>query len=110
MKSKVFTPFKRLRSMLNVLMKAPIILPMFKAVFRGEYKMPVGRLLLFIGAIAYMIWPFDIIPDVILGIGWLDDLLIFGYVSKFMEEELRKYKNARDFDAGKPVVLSGRWK
>lgn len=110
MKSKVFTPFKRIRSMFHVLMKAPVILPMFKAVFKGEYKMPAGRSLLFLAAIAYMIWPFDIIPDVILGLGWLDDLLIFGYVSKFMEEELRKYKAARDLDAGRPVVLSGRWK
>lgn len=83
---------------------------MFKAVFKGEYKMPIGRLLLFMASIAYMIWPFDIIPDVILGLGWLDDLLIFGYVSQFMEEELRKYKTTRDFDAGKPVVLPNNWK
>jgi uncharacterized membrane protein YkvA (DUF1232 family) len=110
LKSKVFTPFKRLRSMINVLRKAPSILPLFKDVFTGNYKMPIGRFLLFLLAIAYMIWPVDVIPDFILGLGWLDDLLIFGYVSKFMEEELLKYKQAKDYEEGKPIVLPNKWK
>ncbi|RYE00025.1 MAG: DUF1232 domain-containing protein [Sphingobacteriales bacterium] len=110
MKSKVFTPFKRLRNIFNVLTKAPIILPMFKDVFTGKYKMPVGRLFLFIIALAYMIWPIDLIPDFILVLGWIDDLIIFGYVAKFLDEELRKYKDTKHLLTGKPVVLPGKWK
>ena len=83
---------------------------MFKDVFTGKYKMPIGRLFLFIVALAYMIWPIDLIPDYILVLGWIDDLIVFGYVAKFLDEELRKYKEARNFLKGKPIVLPGKWK
>jgi len=83
---------------------------MFKDVFSRKYKMPIGRLFLFIIALAYMIWPIDLIPDYILVLGWIDDLIVFGYVAKFLDEELRKYKDSRNFLKGKPVVLPGKWK
>src|SRR5690606_19738636 len=99
-----------MRSMLAVLSKAHVIFPMLKDFFTGKYSMPLGRFLMFLFVLVYLIFPVDIIPDFIIGLGWLDDLLLFGYASKFMDEELRKYKHFRDFKDGKPVVLPQKWK
>lgn len=32
--------------------------------------------LIFLAAIAYIVWPLDVIPDVIPIIGWIDDLIV----------------------------------
>lgn len=108
--SKIFSPFQRLKSMFRIFQKRGIIIPMFKDVFKGNYKMPFARMALLILAIAYMIWPIDLVPDFIIGLGWIDDLIVFAWVSKLFEEELLKYQHHKNFDSGKPVILESRWK
>ncbi|MCF0155143.1 MAG: DUF1232 domain-containing protein [Veillonella sp.] len=44
-------------------------------------------------SLGYLILPIDIVPDVILGLGWLDDLAILGFAfkvaNKYITEEHR---------------------
>jgi len=42
-------------------------------------------------AAAYIIFPFDIIPDPILFLGWIDDLIIFLYAYTKLSDYLDKY-------------------
>lgn len=39
---------------------------------------PLRQIFLIIGALLYILSPVDLIPDVLLGLGWLDDLLVLG--------------------------------
>ncbi|MGF1508270.1 MAG: YkvA family protein [Myxococcota bacterium] len=52
-------------------------------------KTPWGPKLLLLGALVYLIWPLDLVPDVPF-IGFLDDLGIFmlalGWVSRVVDE------------------------
>lgn len=110
MKSKTFSPFKRLQSIITIFKKRKVIIPMFKDIFTGNYRMPILRVITFIAALAYLIWPIDLVPDFIIGLGWIDDLIIFSFVSRTLEEELKKYQYHKDMIAGKPVILATKWK
>jgi uncharacterized membrane protein YkvA (DUF1232 family) len=43
-------------------------------------------------AVAYTLWPLDVIPDVIPGIGWLDDAGILGLAALFMVREIHRHQ------------------
>ncbi|WP_300409240.1 YkvA family protein [Lagierella sp.] len=59
----------------------------------GKYKeVSKTSLLLIIGSFLYLLNPMDIVPDFIIGIGFLDDLAIFTYMIKKIQGELDKYK------------------
>ncbi|HTO15530.1 MAG TPA: DUF1232 domain-containing protein [Edaphocola sp.] len=109
-KSKSFTPFQRLRSIIRIFQKRKIIIPMFKDFYAGRYQMPWARMLLFVFTLAYLIWPLDIVPDFIIGLGWIDDIIIFAFAADRMEEELIKYQQFKNANQGKPVLLTKKWR
>ncbi len=39
---------------------------------------PLRQILLILGALLYILSPVDLIPDVLFGLGWLDDLFVLG--------------------------------
>jgi uncharacterized membrane protein YkvA (DUF1232 family) len=44
------------------------------------------------GALTYVVLPVDIVPDFLLGVGFLDDSFVLGAVIKQLAEEIEKYK------------------
>lgn len=50
-------------------------------------------------ALAYFIAPADVIPDVLVGVGYLDDALVVGWVMHKIAEELDAYKRAHGIDS-----------
>ncbi len=51
-------------------------------------------------AVAYAIWPLDLIPDLAPVLGWLDDLGIIGLVFAYVAHTANRYE-ARQLVAGK---------
>lgn len=43
------------------------------------------------GSLLYIFNPFDIVPDFIPGLGYIDDLAVFTYAIKFIETDLHQY-------------------
>ena len=59
---------------------------------RGSYrKVPWKTMAITAGAIAYVISPLDIIPDVLIPVGWTDDMLVLGIAWTMIKRELREY-------------------
>lgn len=48
--------------------------------------------ILFVLALAYVIWPVDAIPDVIPVLGWLDDLGVIAIASAFLWRAIEPYR------------------
>lgn len=64
---------------------------MLRDVFRGQYKMSFLTTAIAIIAIVYIVFPFDIIPDFIPVVGWLDDGLVIYMLLKRLVSETQRY-------------------
>jgi len=64
---------------------------MLRDVFRGRYRMSLLTTVITIVAVAYIIYPFDLIPDYIPVIGWTDDALVFYLLLRRLTTETQRY-------------------
>ena len=60
---------------LEMLVHLPSFIRLYWRLFRDP-RVPVWPKALLVGALAYVVLPFDLIPDVLPGIGEIDDLVI----------------------------------
>ena len=71
----------------------PRMLRLASAIARGEYKRLPWKSLFFLSAgLLYFVMPADLIPDFILGTGFLDDAVIVVYVMKAIRDDLERYE------------------
>lgn len=64
--------------------------------WRGEYRAVSPRALVTIVAgLLYFVSPLDAIPDWLLGVGFLDDIAVLGWVLKTVADELARFKEWR---------------
>lgn len=69
---------------------------LLRAYARGEYRNVPGKsLVLIIAAVLYFLMPIDLIPDIIIGVGFVDDVAILGWVINTVSgvlEDFRKWE------------------
>lgn len=59
----------------------------------GRYKgVSKKSMIMIIAALLYLINPMDIVPDILVGVGFLDDLSVFTYLIAKIKLELDKYE------------------
>ena len=44
------------------------------------------------GALAYVVFPIDLIPDFIPGVGFIDDIFVVGIVMKSLADEIQRFR------------------
>lgn len=59
---------------------------------RGKYKTPIRTISAVAFTLLYFVNPFDLIPDIIPVIGYIDDAFIVGLCLKFIGSDLEEYK------------------
>jgi uncharacterized membrane protein YkvA (DUF1232 family) len=65
---------------------------MVRDYIKGDYKQVPWRMIaMIVAALIYIINPFDLIPDFIPGIGWLDDMAVIGLVISGISHDLKDY-------------------
>ena len=47
-------------------------------------------------AVGYFFMPFDIIPDFLIGIGFLDDIIVISFIFYLLRNELKRYRSWKD--------------
>ncbi len=81
------TTIQRVRGDLTTLVE------LLKAYATGEYRdVPKKSLLLVAAGILYFVTPIDVIPDFLLGIGYLDDLTVLTYVIGIVRDEIERFR------------------
>lgn len=71
----------------------PRLIRLGGAIVRGEYRhLPWKSLVFLTAGLLYFVMPADIIPDFILGTGFLDDAVVVVYVMKAIRDDLERYE------------------
>lgn len=70
-----------------------VMLSMVRAYVKKQYTdVPLQTILFSVGAIIYIVYPFDFIPDYVIGFGQMDDIAILALLLKVIFPELQRYK------------------
>ena len=76
---------------------AVLLLDLLRAYARGEYReIATGSLVGIVAALLYLLAPIDAVPDVIAGLGLVDDAAVLGYVVSTLGDELAAFRNWRE--------------
>ena len=71
---------------------------MIAASMSGRFKFSKRTIIYIVGGLIYFLNPFDIIPDFILGLGFLDDAAVLGFVIKKIRSEIERFKEENTFE------------
>ena len=72
----------------------PRLIRLGAAIARGEYRRIPWKTVFFVAAgLLYFVTPADLIPDFILGTGFLDDAVIVAYVMKAIRDDLTRFED-----------------
>lgn len=70
-----------------------LLFQLSKDYMTGKYRRISKRnIIMIISAFVYLVNPMDIVPDFILGIGFLDDLSVLSYLITKIKKEINAYK------------------
>lgn len=64
---------------------------MFTMLQDREFKLSDSTKLMFMGALGYVIMPFDIVPDFVPVAGWIDDAAVIGAVWGAAKGDIQKF-------------------
>lgn len=74
-----------------------LLFSLMKDYFSGEYKeIPVGSVVVILGALIYLVNPIDLIPDIVPVLGNIDDVFIIGLVLSQVHSDLQSYKEWKE--------------
>ena len=66
---------------------------LYRMVTDKNYSLDKKTYLTIAGALAYVVFPIDVIPDFITFAGFLDDAFVLGFVIKSLSDEIDRYRN-----------------
>ncbi|MFC7367543.1 YkvA family protein [Vreelandella zhaodongensis] len=93
--------FRRLKTRLWAIKRIgralALFLPMTRDVLRGDFRpIPWSAFGMMALALAYLVMPFDLIPDFLVIIGLVDDVLIIGWLLNRIDQRLSDYRAWKD--------------
>ncbi len=71
----------------------PVLIRLVRSYARGDYRsLPWKSIVLATVALLYFVTPFDLIPDFLVGTGFLDDAIVVAYVLKAIRDDLGRFE------------------
>ena len=91
----LFKNAARIRTLAGLWQHRGSLMRMFSDMFNGRYTATLMTKLALIAGIAYMLFPFDFIPDFIPFLGWSDDAAVLYFVVRRLIGEVNRYESMR---------------
>lgn len=86
-----------------------VILSLVKDYWSGKYReVPYWVISASALALLYVLNPADVIPDIIIGVGYLDDATVVAFCLKLIERELERYKEWQAAQKSPPMKNTGK--
>src|SRR2546423_10686698 len=96
-------PFKDLWAYFQAMLR------LIRAYYRREYRnVPLQNLVMIVGAIIYILNPFDLIPDWIAGLGFADDAVVLAFAVRQTRQTLDDFMTWEIASRGRPASSSLR--
>ena len=86
--SKSIRPISQITDLLTT---RKTTIQMIKDVFRGQYRMSMWTNLSCVFVLIYVLFPFDLITDLIPLLGWSDDAALVYFLIKRLKQETNRY-------------------
>lgn len=81
----------------GILSDIPVLISLVKAYIDKRYvEIPIGSIIAIICALIYLLNQFDLIPDVIPGLGLIDDAAVLAVAYKLVHDDVAEYKQWRN--------------
>lgn len=75
----------------------PVLISLVKAYIEKRYTdVPIGTIIAIVGALIYFLSPIDLLPDMIPGVGILDDAAVIGIALKLVHDDIAEYRAWRE--------------
>ena len=79
------------------LANVPVLIALTRSYIRKEYTaIPLLSMVAILGALIYIVAPIDAIPDIIPGVGLVDDAAVLLIASKMVETDVECYKEWKE--------------
>ena len=102
-KIPLFKSAARIRTLAGLWQHRGSLLRMFSDMFAGRYSATLMTRIALIAGIAYMLFPFDFIPDFIPFLGWSDDAAVLYFMVRRLIGEVNRYEASR---SAKPTDIT----
>ncbi|WP_416137544.1 YkvA family protein [Halomonas sp. HK25] len=88
---------RRARFLRQIARALRLFVPMLRDVLRGDYRpVPWHAFLWMLAALVYLVSPLDLIPDFLVVVGLLDDVVIVGWLLTRVDASLAPYRAWRE--------------
>ena len=75
-----------------------LLYEMLRDVIKRDYSIPWPSVGILVATLAYVISPFDLIPDFIPVLGWTDDAAVVAAAVRIIQSDLLSYAQSRDVE------------
>lgn len=75
-----------------------------------DKEVPFFKKGLILGSLLYFVLPTDIVPDFIIGLGWLDDATVAAFIWNALRTEIREYIDKRKIADSKVISFEEKRK
>ena len=81
------------------------LLRMLEQWFKGNYALPWRSLVAVVATLLYFVNPLDIIPDILVGLGFLDDIAVLAFALRQIGKDVEKFKEWEQTEMAEPLHI-----